>query len=142
MQHAGDEKDCSENPYTKQILVEAIFFPLGIFLGMKLPQAIHFIKNNNKVQNEDTEEDIHRLNELIQILSADTENEISCQNVNKFLLYIKHSKKLSVVKKTYVKFYDSLVVMFEHDLAKTFALVFRNANVLAKSCSNITTRLS
>ena len=118
-----DEKDCSENQYTKQILVAAIIFSLGIFLGMKLPQAINFLKNNNTIENEETEEDIHRFNELIKILSADTENEISSQNVNKFLLYIKYSKKLSVVKKTYVKFYDSLVVMFDHDLAKLFAFL-------------------
>ena len=120
-----DEKNCSDIAHTKQILVVAICLSLGIFLGMKLPQAIHFIKNNNEnnIENEETEEDNHRFNELIQILRADPESAISIQNVNKFLLYIQHSKKSSVVKKTYVQFYDSLVVMFEHDLAKLFAFL-------------------
>ena len=118
-----DEKDCSENPYTKHILVGAIFLSLCIFLGMKLPQVIHFLKNNKKIENEETEEDKDHFDKLLQILKENPENTVASQNLSIFLLYIQNTKKTSVVKKTFVKFYDSLVVIFEYDLAQIFSFL-------------------
>ena len=52
-----DEKFCSENDDTKTILAYSILFSLGIFLGMKLPQAVHFMKKEMRAKNKITKDE-------------------------------------------------------------------------------------
>ena len=122
-----DEKDCSESTHTKNILVAAICLALGIFLGIKLPQVVRFIRLDKQIAIEETEEDKQNFDRIIQNLRENPENKIACQNINVFLLHILNTKKTSVVKKTYVKFYDSLVEIYENDLSKMF--VFLKAHI-------------
>ena len=122
-----DEVDCSKNDNTKSILVAAVCLSLGIFLGMKLPQVVRFIKLDKQIAIEETEEDKQNFDRIIQNLRENPENKIACQNINVFLLHILNTKKTSVVKKTYVKFYDSLVEIYENDLSKMF--VFLKAHI-------------
>ena len=123
-----DEAGCSENNYTKFILVAAVSLSLGIFLGMKLPQIVHFIRKSRKINNEETEEDKQYFDQLIQNLKENPANKINIQNLNTYLLQIQNTKKTSVVKKTYIKFYDSLVELFEFDSAKIIAFLKANIN--------------
>ena len=123
-----DEVGCSENANTKTILVAAVCLSLGIFLGMKLPQIIHFIRKSRKINNEETEEDNQYFDQLIQNLKQNPTNKINIQNLNTFLFLIQNTKKTSVVRKMYIKFYDSLVELFEFDSAKIIAFLKANIN--------------
>ena len=124
-----DEMDCSENPNTKYVLVAVVCLSLCIFLGIKLPQIIHFIRISKKIKIniEETEENKQYFDQLIQNLRENPESTIVIQNINTFLLHIQNTKKTSVVKKIYIKFYDSLVELFEFDSAKIIA--FLKANI-------------
>ena len=118
-----DEKDCSENPNTKYILIAAVCLSLGSFLLMKLPHSVHLISKSRIVNNEETEVDKQYFDQLIQNLRENPENAAVIKNLNTFLLQIQNTKKTSVVKKIYIEFYDSLVELFEFDLAKIFAFL-------------------
>ena len=120
--HGGkDEELCSENANTKTILAVAICFSLGVFLGMKLQQIVHFMKNDMRAKNKKAKEEEQYFEEQIQILKENPEDKIASKNINTFLLHIQNTKKTSVVKKTFIKFYDYLVEIFENDKARIFA---------------------
>ena len=95
---------------------------------MKLPQIFNFIRKSRKINNEETEEDKQYFDQLVQNLKENPKNKINIQNLNTFLLQIQNTKKTSVVKKTYIKFYDSLVELFEFDSAKIIAFLKANIN--------------
>ena len=118
-----DEKDCSENANTKFVLVAAVCLSLIIFLVMKLRHIVHLFRKSRIVNNEETEVDKQYFDQLIQNLRENPKNATAIKNLNTFLLQIQNTKKTSVVKKIYIKFYDSLVELFEFDSAKIFAFL-------------------
>ena len=132
-----DEKDCSENPNAKFVLVAAVCFSLCIYLGMKLPQIVNFIRKSKKIEinNEETEENKQYFDQLIQNLRENPENTNNIQNLNTFLLHIQYTKKTSVVKKIFIKFHDILVELFEFDSAKI--ITFLKANIHPAVITNV-----
>ena len=123
-----DEISCGDDSKTTPFLIISIIAAVTIFVGLKIPQVIdwYYIKqiksNERKFDNEKNFESI------LQEWNNGSDNVASNRRLNSSLLHILHTRKTTVFRALFIKFYDTMADKYENDEGKMFSFLKDNIN--------------
>ena len=92
---------------------------LVLFISLKLPQVLDYRKKRKNIGKTKKFKDSH-FHDIIQKLKDNPQDQRVSRKLNIFLLYILNTKKIAIIKETFIDFYDKIADVFDMDAAKIF----------------------